>query len=155
MFNTDHSPRDGYMGVIIGWHKKYEVHVELDIRYKTSTSINSNFGRPYYMILCENGKRHYVDEGMNRLSDISLQIIFLYLIHIVKHYILLILESLRMCTKPVQINHRDVGRYFCKFEQTYYVPNKTLTKYYPYDKPNGYIPQDNISNTSSIHDTDT
>lgn len=34
---------------------------------------------------------------------------------------------------PVPIEHKDIGRYFCKFEKDYYVPNEMLAKHYPCD----------------------
>nr|XP_033326790.1 F-box only protein 21-like isoform X1 [Megalopta genalis] len=37
-------------------------------------------------------------------------------------------------TKPQCINHPSVGKYFCKFNGTYYVPNKEMAEEYPEDE---------------------
>ncbi|XP_072749860.1 F-box only protein 21-like isoform X2 [Anoplolepis gracilipes] len=38
-----------------------------------------------------------------------------------------------ICRTPKWINNSEIGRYFCKFEGTYYVPNEMLAKHYPND----------------------
>ncbi|CAL1684014.1 unnamed protein product [Lasius platythorax] len=36
-------------------------------------------------------------------------------------------------TTPKLIENREIGRYFCKFEDTHYVPNEMLARLYPQD----------------------
>ncbi|EFN60840.1 hypothetical protein EAG_12556, partial [Camponotus floridanus] len=36
-------------------------------------------------------------------------------------------------TTPKWIDNNEIGRYFCKFEGTHYVPNEMLARYYPHD----------------------
>lgn len=34
---------------------------------------------------------------------------------------------------PKWIKNNEIGRYFCNFARSHYVPNNILTKYFPYD----------------------
>lgn len=45
----------------------------------------------------------------------------------------LILDSIMVTYPPRSIDHNEIGRYFCRFARTHYVPNKILTTYYPHD----------------------
>ncbi|XP_029163652.1 uncharacterized protein LOC114935058 [Nylanderia fulva] len=57
-------------------------------------------------------------------------------------YYTILTEDNRLCkveedaitlTTPKWIDNNEIGRYFCKFEGTHYVPNKMLAKIYPYN----------------------
>ncbi|XP_029174968.1 F-box only protein 21-like [Nylanderia fulva] len=41
-------------------------------------------------------------------------------------------------TTPKWIDNNEIGRYFCKFEGTHYVPNDMLAKIYPYNAATGH-----------------
>lgn len=38
-----------------------------------------------------------------------------------------------ICHTSKWINNMEIGRYFCRFEDTHYVPNEMLAKHYPSD----------------------
>lgn len=61
--------------------------------------------QPFYIILSEDGNTYYAAE-----------------------------DSLIEVYPPRWIEHNEIGRYFCKFAWSHYVPNKMLTKHYPYDQ---------------------
>ena len=42
-------------------------------------------------------------------------------------------ENLEVATEPVWVNHIEIGRYFEKFCETYYVPNSEKEEEYPQD----------------------
>ncbi|XP_025262488.1 F-box only protein 21-like [Camponotus floridanus] len=92
-------------GVIVGWHR-YEDHVMFP-RYNLRKPLNilcSNFNsKTHYIILGENNKTYYVEEDA-----------------ITK-------------TTPKWIDNNEIGLYFCKFEDTHYVPNEILATCYPHD----------------------
>jgi len=44
--------------------------------------------------------------------------------------LLFILDMVSKC-RPKWINNVEIGRYFSKFEGTYYVPNESLARNYP------------------------
>ncbi|XP_067211322.1 F-box only protein 21-like [Linepithema humile] len=90
-------------GVIIGWDERRREYDDLMEICHLFSFREINL-RPYYIVLCENGEKCYIPE-----------------------------VCLTKCEESVWINHKDIGRYFCKFEKSYYVPNKMLKKHYPHD----------------------
>ncbi|XP_072764617.1 F-box only protein 21-like [Anoplolepis gracilipes] len=102
---------DCFAGVIIGWYRyedRYSVKFRvLDRRYYPNIfpiKICTNTKeQTHYLILTENNEMCYVGKDAITL------------------------------TTPKWIENSEIGRYFDKFEGTYYVPNKTLEKRYPHD----------------------
>ncbi|XP_029160295.1 F-box only protein 21-like isoform X2 [Nylanderia fulva] len=101
-------------GVIIGWHN--ECHIE---RFKyISTYCSSSYDVTEKCI-----QKNNIDNWKSQ-----------------PHYVLLIEKDLcyvpqyaitSICKK--WINNPEVGKYFCKFEDTHYVPNNMLGQHYPDD----------------------
>ncbi|XP_029177559.1 F-box only protein 21-like [Nylanderia fulva] len=105
--------RKDVAGVIIGWHN--ECHFER-FRYK-STCYNFSFENMLWI-------------PKNKIVNWKTQ----------PHYVLLIENDL--CYVPQYaitsvckewINNPEVGKYFCKFEDTHYVPNNMLGQHFPDD----------------------
>ncbi|XP_050448188.1 uncharacterized protein LOC126849884 [Cataglyphis hispanica] len=103
-------------GVIVGWHQHLDRHrVTISIKCLPGPSCmhmcelthyrNTDFIKKQtnYIILTENNKMCYVEEDTITL------------------------------TAPRWIDNSEIGRYFCKFEGTHYVPNKMLARLYPQD----------------------
>ncbi|KMQ92357.1 f-box only protein 21-like protein [Lasius niger] len=104
-------------GVIIGWHRRMDRHVDLFIEHQMVYEVmdigllslnhcrNYKFGKPQtnYIILTEHNEMCYIEE-----DTISL-------------------------TTPKWIENSEIGCYFYKFEDTHYVPNKMLARIYPQD----------------------
>lgn len=92
-------------GVIIGWDEEFNAHVEMEWKQCRLLYNNSNIlSQPFYKVLCENNKAYYVIE-----------------------------DAIKKTSTPSWIHHKEIGRYFCKFEDFYYVPNKMLAEHYPCD----------------------
>ncbi|XP_072758260.1 uncharacterized protein [Anoplolepis gracilipes] len=105
---------DSSTGVIIGWHRiKDRNNVTFFKKNRRNifdynlmpVKVYSTFSteQTHYLILTENDEMYYVQE-----DAISL-------------------------TTPKWIENSEIGRYFCKFEGTHYVPNEMLAKLFPYD----------------------
>ncbi|XP_029176421.1 uncharacterized protein LOC114944600 isoform X1 [Nylanderia fulva] len=102
-------------GVIIGWHN--ECHIE---RFKyISTYCSSSYDVTEKCI-----QKNNIDNWKSQ-----------------PHYVLLIEKDLcyvpqyaitSVCKKWIN-NNPEVGKYFCKFEDTHYVPNNMLGQHYPDD----------------------
>jgi len=45
-----------------------------------------------------------------------------------------ILDSLIEAYPPRWIEHNEIGRYFCRFAWSHYVPNMVLARLYPHDQ---------------------
>ncbi|XP_029168649.1 F-box only protein 21-like [Nylanderia fulva] len=109
---------DNCTGVIIGWEQhtntyvKFdevtscdEIYAELDI-LPLNHCYNQQFRdheQTNYIILTDNNKICYVNE-----------------------------DSITLTT-PKWIDNSEIGRYFCKFEHTHYIPNEGLARIYPQD----------------------
>lgn len=97
-----------HTGVIIWWDDEYNSKVRLSHEYITYSrppfSGSSSLKQPFYTILSENGNTYYAAQD-----------------DLVESY------------PPKWIEHNEIGRYFCNFEGSYYVPNNILTKHFPYD----------------------
>lgn len=94
-------------GVIIGWDEKFNYHVK--IKYNCTFVLSDSrtwdtAGQPFYIILSEDGNVYYA--AQDTLIEAS----------------------------PRWIEHSEIGRYFCRFTNVYYVPNEVLTRHYPYDQ---------------------
>lgn len=51
----------------------------------------------------------------------------------VNKFVLFLTENLEVAREPVQVQHLEVGRYFEKFCNVYYVPNAEKQMEYPQD----------------------
>ncbi|XP_029168627.1 F-box only protein 21-like [Nylanderia fulva] len=106
-------------GVIIGWHRP------------TDTHITFSMSGPYVLHSSYICKQCIVP--LNHLSNL----------HFVKqqtNYVILTeddkicyVEEDALTLTPKWIDNSEVGRYFCKFKNTYYVPNERLRRLYPQD----------------------
>ncbi|XP_020283879.1 F-box only protein 21-like [Pseudomyrmex gracilis] len=104
-------------GVIIGWYlnsqswEQYKGPYKIDIIFNHETSNRCSFrpnSWPYYKVLCNNHRKEiYVAEGCIKPSD-------QWIYH--------------------KIHNDEIGRYFCSFKGSHYVPNEILAKEYPYDR---------------------
>ncbi|XP_012219079.1 F-box only protein 21-like isoform X3 [Linepithema humile] len=92
------------IAVIIGWDERRKTYSNIR-EIIPRLFLNEASLKPHYKILCHDGTKYYVSE-----------------------------MYLTMCNEASWINYKDIGRYFCKFEHSYYVPNKMLEKHYPHDK---------------------
>jgi len=45
----------------------------------------------------------------------------------------LILDYLEKINKPKPLESKEIGKYFCEFKDTYYMPNEVLAIQYPSD----------------------
>ncbi|XP_029161618.1 uncharacterized protein LOC114933278 [Nylanderia fulva] len=121
MIVTHHNMcEDNCTGVIIGWEQHTNTYVKFDEETRCNEiyaeldilPLNHCYNQQFrdheqtnYIILTDNNKICYVNEG-----SISL-------------------------TTPRWINNSEIGRYFCKFENTHYVPNETLATDFSLDIP--------------------
>ncbi|XP_072763657.1 F-box only protein 21-like [Anoplolepis gracilipes] len=102
---------DSSAGVIVGWLRYTDIcNIQFSIKKLTEPALPlricsdfSNKEQTYYIILNENNEMCYVDE-----DDLT-------------------------TTTPKWIDNSEIGRYFSKFEETHYVPNKMLAGFYPHD----------------------
>ncbi|XP_072750098.1 uncharacterized protein [Anoplolepis gracilipes] len=102
--------RNDKVGVIIGWHDRknqnaiYYRHQESFMSLCKCLTTSEEFD-PHYLILHDNNEICYIPQSSIKA----------------------------ICRTPKWINNSEIGRYFCKFEGTYYVPNEMLAKHYPND----------------------
>lgn len=132
-------------GVIVGWqHKCYRIKFERGLNYRLHSTLHVHFClceessdsayQPHYEILLENDKLCYVHQSMKFLTAFLINYVSSIIFHSysVKYIIFFFISDvLSICPKP--INNVDIGQYFSRFEGTYYVPNESLTEYYPND----------------------
>ncbi|KAM0734406.1 F-box only protein 21 [Formica fusca] len=106
-------------GVIVGWHHYFSFDSIFGI-FKTLPNNYSKIltcknienctdpkclvHKPYYIIFCDNNVYCYERQ-----------------------------EKISICSSTKWIHHDEIGRYFSKYEHTYYVPNEMLARDYPYD----------------------
>ncbi|XP_050459208.1 uncharacterized protein LOC126855516 isoform X2 [Cataglyphis hispanica] len=109
-----------HFGVIAGWHHYFNFNsIKFGISFQTLPDNYSKIScknvdncihsdcllhKPYYIILCENNEYCYVQE-----------------------------DNISICSSTKWINHDEIGRYFSRYEHTYYVPNEMLARNYPCD----------------------
>lgn len=135
-----------HMGVIIWWDEKYNRNVRIEygnrILYSLSHQPHSSasLNQPFYVILTENGNLYYAAQGTNKLLDLRLHTLYIFIALFIceRTYVcnikkILILDTLVEANPPRWIEHNEIGRYFCRFAQSHYVPNNMLTKYFLYD----------------------
>ncbi|XP_025263612.1 F-box only protein 21 [Camponotus floridanus] len=96
-------------GVIIGWDEEYNPRVEMEWMqcrplYNRPVLGPNTLSQPFYKVLCDEDIAYYAIE-----------------------------DALEKKSFPAPIKHKEIGRYFCKFEKDYYVPNEMLAKHYPCD----------------------
>ncbi|XP_018351421.1 PREDICTED: F-box only protein 21-like isoform X3 [Trachymyrmex septentrionalis] len=98
-----------YAGVIIGWDKMYNLsNPEKDPEKLKIIDMLESFMcvlQPFYFILSEDGNKYYAPE-----------------------------DSLIETCPPRWIEHNEIGRYFCRFARTHYVPNEVLKRQYMFDE---------------------
>ncbi|XP_011867157.1 PREDICTED: F-box only protein 21-like [Vollenhovia emeryi] len=122
MIVTSHRHVGNCTGVIIWWDEDYSYEKQIPTRIsrilQVVQNINSNpllvdavrppfvFSQkqPFYTVLCEDGNTYYVPQ-----------------------------DDLTEANPPKQIQHKEIGRYFCRFALSHYVPNSALTRYFPRD----------------------
>ncbi|XP_029160549.1 uncharacterized protein LOC114932489 [Nylanderia fulva] len=106
-----------HIGVIIGWNLYYNPST-LGIKGYNTCSFRPNMicrnlacadstcstHKPYYAIFCEHNITCYMEQDK-----------------IWKYY------------SSKWIDHQEIGRFFCRYEGNYYIPNETLAKDYPSD----------------------
>ncbi|XP_072758050.1 uncharacterized protein [Anoplolepis gracilipes] len=110
-----HQSTDCSTGVIIGWHY-YKDRNNVTFSRRNGENISDYYVMPlkvyntcsaeqqtHYLILTENNEMCYVQEDAITL------------------------------TTPKWIENSEIGRYFCKFEGTHYVPNKMLARLFPHN----------------------
>ncbi|KMQ87343.1 f-box only protein 21 [Lasius niger] len=83
-----------------------------------------------HLVMPDEDPFHFISDSCCRLNKFN-----------VPHYMILA-ENNRVCLVPEDdisicppklINNLEIGRFFCKFEGTHYVPNERLRKAYPND----------------------
>ncbi|XP_018351420.1 PREDICTED: F-box only protein 21-like isoform X2 [Trachymyrmex septentrionalis] len=95
-----------YTGVIIGWDKRYNLRDLSNPELKIIDMLEFNCVlQPFYFILSEDGNKYYAPE-----------------------------DSLIETCPPRWIEHNEIGRYFCRFARTHYVPNEVLKRQYMFDE---------------------
>ncbi|XP_070155165.1 uncharacterized protein [Polyergus mexicanus] len=108
-----------HFGVIVGWHNYFNLDsisgIEFNILPYNYLNISCENGencrnsrcsmhKPYYIIFSNNNEYCYVQQ-----------------------------DNISICPTERRIYHDEIGRYFSRYEYTYYVPNEMLAKVYPYD----------------------
>lgn len=96
-------------GVIIGWDEEFNPRVEMEWKqcrplYNRPVPGSNTLSQPFYKVLCEDDKAYYVVE-----------------------------DAIKKKSYPGWIKHKEIGRYFCKFERDSFVPNEMLADHYPCD----------------------
>ncbi|XP_071572589.1 F-box only protein 21 isoform X2 [Temnothorax nylanderi] len=104
-------------GVIIWWDEEHDSKYEiLKILHERRIALHNHsqpphssdsisLKQPFYVILNESGNTYYAPQ-----------------------------ETLVKAHPPKWIGHNEIGRYFCGFvKSSHYVPNDTLTRYFPHD----------------------
>ncbi|XP_024888064.1 F-box only protein 21-like [Temnothorax curvispinosus] len=104
-------------GVIIWWDEEHDSKYEiLKILHERRMALHNHIQpphssdsislkQPFYVILNESGNTYYAAQ-----------------------------ETLVKAHPPKWIGHNEIGRYFCGFvKSSHYVPNDTLTRYFPHD----------------------
>ncbi|XP_018360912.1 PREDICTED: F-box only protein 21-like isoform X2 [Trachymyrmex cornetzi] len=104
--NKKHVPY--YTGVIIGWNKTYNSRDRLlpnsSRKLKVDMLECNSVTQPFYFILSEDGNKYYASE-----------------------------DSLEPCP-PRWIEHNEIGRYFCRFTGSHYIPNEVLKRQYMFNE---------------------
>ncbi|XP_023288869.1 F-box only protein 21 [Orussus abietinus] len=93
----------GYLCVITGWDPYCAASPEW-ITEMAVAELSGGVQQPYYTVFTEDGSSRYAAQ-----------------------------ENLEMAQTPAWVNHYEIGRYFCKFLGTHYVPNEEKSKEYPED----------------------
>lgn len=146
-----------HIGIIVGWHYRcrpktmydaflidsmfpylYQQHGSL-LHICVHTCRKSHFmhnyrkslfmDQPHYIILTHNNTLCYMPQCMHSYKS---QILYDFLIVKYEVYSIFISAAISLC-RPQQINNGEIGKYFSKFEGTHYVPNRGLSRKYPYD----------------------
>ncbi|KYM95269.1 F-box only protein 21 [Cyphomyrmex costatus] len=94
-----------YTGVIIGWDETFNPRNITNPELKIVDAKFNSMAQPFYFILSEDGNKYYATE-----------------------------DSLIEAHPPRWIEHIEIGRYFCRFAGSHYVPNEVLKRQYMFDK---------------------
>ncbi|XP_013421720.1 F-box only protein 21 [Lingula anatina] len=94
-----------YTCVIYGWDNKCEATFEW-MNQMGVHKLPLGPDQPFYNVLVEDGSNRYAAQ-----------------------------ENLLTTEEPCKITHPEVGKYFCDFRDTYYLPNKEKLDQYPEDLP--------------------
>ncbi|KAK2588852.1 hypothetical protein KPH14_001721 [Odynerus spinipes] len=95
---------DGNLGVIAGWYMPSKNKLPIEFVCNIE-ELTYGYDQPFYSMLLDDGSSCYVPQ-----------------------------ENLLLSSKPKWINHCEIGRYFCHFNKTHYVPNEKTSEEYPEDK---------------------
>ncbi|XP_012057622.1 PREDICTED: F-box only protein 21-like [Atta cephalotes] len=95
-----------YTGVIFGWDKTFNLRDLPNPELKIIDMLEFNsVTQPFYFILSEDGNKYYAAE-----------------------------DSLIETCPPRWIEHNEIGRYFCRFAGSHYIPNEVLKRQYMFDE---------------------
>ncbi|XP_070155091.1 uncharacterized protein [Polyergus mexicanus] len=119
-----------HIGVIVGWHYRCRPKTMYDAFY-----INSMFPYLYrydgVLHICMHKCRKSNLTHNYRKSLFMDQPHYIILTH--NNTLCYIAQFAISICRPQWINNGEVGKYFSKFEGTHYVPNRGLSRKYPYD----------------------
>ncbi|XP_046622269.1 F-box only protein 21-like isoform X2 [Neodiprion virginianus] len=93
-----------YLCVITGW----DPHCAATTEWMTEMGVDELCGgsnQPFYNVFAEDGSSRYAAQ-----------------------------ENLMLACPPKWVNHYEIGRYFCRFNETHYVPNEEKAREYPEDE---------------------
>ncbi|XP_015606754.1 F-box only protein 21 [Cephus cinctus] len=93
----------GYLCVITGW----DPYCTASSEWMTEMGVEELAGgpnQPFYNVFADDGSSRYAAQG-----------------------------NLLMAPSPEWVNHYEIGRFFCKFNGTHYVPNEEKAREYPED----------------------
>ncbi|XP_029163235.1 F-box only protein 21-like [Nylanderia fulva] len=99
-------------GVIIGWHNRYHIGSFENKNCKFPFKIKTEFIQKY-------GIEDWVSQP--------------YYVLLIEDDVCYVPQCVITSIYEKWIDNTEIGRYFCKFEGTHYVPNEVLRKYYPDD----------------------
>jgi len=92
-----------YLCVITGWDLRCEASPEWMVEMGID-ELQCGSNQPFYNVFADDGSSRYAAQ-----------------------------ENLVMAAQPGWVDHFEIGRYFCNFNGTHYVPNEEKAKEYPED----------------------
>ncbi|XP_029164524.1 uncharacterized protein LOC114935792 [Nylanderia fulva] len=113
-------------GVIIGWDRPTDRRYEILTHHLPDTVFDGESNRTIEIALnfLPLNHCHNYEFRKNQTN---------YIILTDKNKICYVNEDKLTLAAPKWIDNYEIGRYFCRFENTHYVPNEMLTKLYPED----------------------
>ncbi|XP_029162081.1 F-box only protein 21-like [Nylanderia fulva] len=121
MIVTHHDDCNNCDGVIIGWDRHTDRRYEILTDNPNNARWRNNSMQIDYLPLNHCNNYQFTEQQTN------------YIILTNNNKICYVNEGNLTLAAPKCIDNSEIGRYFCKFENTHYVPNKMLTKLYPED----------------------